>query len=273
MGFASFEERKMNILIKDIAKVLQDFGIPANSIPSYISTLRNEVRRHGVSNYVIERYNAYWSQFLHGEISNRELVTLVAILALYADALQRNKLQHGSLSQLWTPAEQGWHPVLNRMVTLGCSTEIPVQGLDPYSLSLLRDPSDLAKTLLGFTCFHRRVTFLPGPEGFDSIPCSQPGGAILLGRRRMHEKDGEIVFLYRVEHASTRFAITLTPLWGDKGFTGSYRLSASWHTGSTRPKAAFGIEELIAKSLPFGELDLTLPLLTPAKEEQQTLLA
>ena len=262
-----------HIPLADLARAEKQRGhLTESSLTCFYEALQDQQLGIG-SPYVAERFKAFVHQHEQGEISRNQLYRHIEVLMQYAEALQSNKLQHGSLSQLWTPATQGWHPVLNRMVTLGCSTETPVQGLDPYSLSLLRDPSDMVKALLGFTCFHRKVTFLPGPEGFDSIPCTQPGAVIKLGRHLPYKEDGEIVFTYRVEHASTRFAITLTPLFAKQGFTGSYRLSASWHTGSTRPKAAIGIEELIAKSLPFGELDIILPLLTPAKEEQQTLLA
>jgi len=224
------------------------------SIPS-IEVFKSELMERAYISYIRQCYSAFLHQFRNGEISSEALNQHIAVLMEYAEALENNHLQHGTLQQDWN-LDQGWHSWLNRMVTLGRNQKQPVVGLDPYSLSKLGDPADYARELLALICHYRKVKYIPGDVGtLGTIPCAEPEMRIRFGRRQ----SGELVFIYSRSSSggNPMFSLKLVPLP-----TGSYRLAVTWHTGSQHPSATFGIEELIAKAQPFGPLEMSLPLMT-----------
>ncbi len=228
-----------------------------------LRNLRNSI--HVTGTYLHTCFETYTSDFLHKRLSGGDLIQHLAVLALYANALQSNKLKQGSLVQEWNPAH-GWHTALNRMFLVAHTPKHPVTGPDLCTLTTrLNTPDELLLHLYQMFKFHCGASTIPHSESFSSLSNAVPGGHIRLGRRNANE----IVFLYTIEKTRCEFSISLTPNVSTgmpRRFQGTYRLGIKWNTDADTPLANFAIEDLIAKCVPFGPMEITLPLLTaPAK--------
>ncbi|TKW60547.1 MAG: hypothetical protein DI628_06495 [Blastochloris viridis] len=259
------------IPFSDLIKIgLKNGTLTKQSIQCFHQALHNA--QHGSSKpYVAERFYAYIQQHREGHISLHELYRLTAGLMQYASALAANALREGHLIQeSWNPSD-GWHPVLSRMFTLAHTPVKPFTAIDSYTLTrIMNTPEKLLVYLYDMFEYYTKSKRRHRSEGFCTLPCPEPGGDILLGRRPSQE----IVFHYQREKTPRMFAMTLTPLKDASPLSGyRYRLTAKWNTGADQPDAAFGIEELLIKSQTFGPMKSHLPLLAQREEEQHTLFA
>lgn len=221
--------------------------------------LRNAIRID--KSYEKKRFEAYTSDFAFKRLSFVELIQHIAVLALYTRALTSNRLKKGRLTQEWNLAD-GWHPALNRMYMVAHTPKYTVSGPDLCTLvEKLHKPEELLIRFFDMFNFYCNSLATPHSEGISSIACPTPDGQISLGRRNGHE----IVFLYEAKATQCRFSLTLTPRFTvgiPRRFQGTYRLGIQWNTGAATPLENFAIEELIAKCIPFGPMELDLPLLT-----------
>ena len=240
------------------AELRERWGLSKDEATLCFRNLRNNL--HLPNSYHQTRLVVYTADFSHKRLSYGELIQHLAVLALYAEALSTNKLKHGYLIQEWNPA-LGWHPVINHMFSVAHTPKHTPTGPDPCMLAhTLKTPHDILQHLyrmFGFYCDARQEA---QTEGMVYLSCPVQGDVVRLGTRYSEE----IVFLFTKGKTRQSFSLTLKPNFTTgvpRNFEGTYRLSVKWDTDAATPLANFAMEELIAKSIPFGPMELGLPLL------------
>lgn len=208
----------------------------------------------GTPSCTAQRFQEAVKQHRDGHMSFQILCTYVQILMQYAEAIDANALQCGTFVQNgWTPAQHGWHHALSLLLTAAHTQPHPIVSASTYMLAeVMNTPQKLMEHLVKMFSFHRQSELKEPSEPYLEVTLLQ---------------DSQIRVAYESLGSSRKLELTLTPCQPcHPPSPANYKVTVTWNSGSPDPTQGFAIEELLARSQPFGQTKLHLPLLAPARK-------